>query len=138
MRTRGTVQAPWQAVLQRLLRALREQGFDVRRTFDLQLARQSLRRSEVEPCPHHGTALCSCQYLVLQVSGSSRPPSALVIHGHDRTTTISLLTGATEAAQRMGTTVWEALEHPRTASAVSRSGEHAVVDPGQRGRREHP
>jgi len=64
MRAVVTVQAPWQAVLQRLLRTLREKGFETRRTFDLQLARKLLRGSEEEPSPtmgrHRAAVSTSC------------------------------------------------------------------------------
>lgn len=131
MRTKATVQAPWQAVVRRLLAGLREKGFEVRRTFDLQLARQSLGRREPEPCPHHGAAPCSCQYLVFQISGPGRPLSALVIHGHDRTTTFTFFTGTVEQMDRdTADAVNEALEHLRPmrgAARQARSGQPAAV-----------
>ena len=128
MRTSVTVHAPWQSVLQRLVRTLREKGFETRRTFDLQLARKLLRSSEEEPCPHHGTAPCSCQYLVLQIGGHGRRLSAVVIHGYDRATSITFLAGtAEEERQDMAVAVYEALEHLQMAGETRRrAGGHDV------------
>lgn len=121
MRANVTVHAPWQAVLQQLARTLREKGFETRRTFDLQLARRLLRSGEEEPCPHHGTAPCSCQYLVLHIGGHGRRPSAVVIHGYDRSTNVSFLAGTAEEERLgMASAVYEALEHLQMAAEVRR------------------
>jgi hypothetical protein len=119
MRFGATLNVPWQAVLQQLVRTLRERRFQAQRTFDLQLARRLLTTGEAEPCPHHGTAPCTCQYLVLQIRSADGTSSAVVIHGHDRTTTISFLRGTgEEARQDMASAMYEALEHLQAASTV--------------------
>jgi hypothetical protein len=116
MRTSATVHAPWRVVLQHLLTTLRQRRFQARRTFDLQLARQLLKKGESGLCPRHGAAPCNCQYLVLHVNGPDRAPSVVVIHGHDSMTTISFLTGNSDEARRdMSDAMNEALEHLHTA-----------------------
>jgi hypothetical protein len=116
MRTSATVHAPWRVVLQQLRKTLRQRGFQARRTFDLQLARQVLKKGEADRCPHHGAAPCNCQYLVLQVSGPDRAPSVVVIHGHDSMTAISFLKGNSHEARRdMSDAMNEALGHLHAA-----------------------
>ncbi|MGA2765609.1 MAG: hypothetical protein ABSG17_19850 [Spirochaetia bacterium] len=131
MKISATVHAPWQAALGRLVGMLREKGFHARRTFDLQLARQLLRSGEAELCPHHGTAPCNCQYIVLQITGPGRVPSMVVIHGHDRTTTISFLSSAGEEAKHdILSAVNEALEHLQIADEAERqAARHGKSDP---------
>jgi hypothetical protein len=124
MKISATVHAPWQTVHERLVRKLRDKGFEARRTFDLQLARRLLKSSEEEPCPHHGTAPCNCQYLAMQIIGHDRSPSAVIIHGHDQTTTISFLTGAgEELRQDTAAAVYEALEHLQAFTRRSPGGQ---------------
>ncbi len=60
--------------------ALQEAGFRVETTFDLKTALALLPDC---PCPHHGTALCDCQYIVLIAHPSNGRQETLVIHGHD-------------------------------------------------------
>jgi hypothetical protein len=130
MRISATVHAPWPTALGRLVRTLREKGFEVRRTFDLQLARQLLRSSETEPCPHHGTAPCSCQYLIAQINDPGEGFSAVVIHGHDDITTVSLLAGTDEEMKRdMATASDETLQHLQTVrDAAHRTDGHGASD----------
>lgn len=77
-------------VVNLLTRSLAARGYDVHRSFDLQSARDSLKDPESCPCPHHGTAECTCQYVVLQVSVYEDEPVSLVIHGHDDVTRLSI------------------------------------------------
>ncbi|GMR10833.1 MAG: hypothetical protein BMS9Abin28_1657 [Anaerolineae bacterium] len=69
---------------------LSEAGYQVTRSFDLQAARAELRAPEECPCPHHGSAACTCQYVVLLVNRPREAPATLVIHGHDDQTNVSL------------------------------------------------
>ena len=62
-------------------------GFRVVQTFDLQVAR--LTHADCI-CPHHGTARCNCQMIVLLVYGEHPDPATLVIHGQDAKTWLSL------------------------------------------------
>lgn len=63
-------------------------GLRVANSFNLQSA-----RTAVYPCtcPHHGTADCDCQMVVLLVYGSDSRPATLVAHGHDGQTWLSLI-----------------------------------------------
>ena len=60
----------------------------VAQTFDLQTARVGL---EDCPCPHHGTSACDCQMVVLLVYGEAAEPAALILHGNDGQTWLSLV-----------------------------------------------
>jgi hypothetical protein len=63
-------------------------GFQVMRTFDLQLARASQSQCS---CPHHGTELCDCQMIMLLIYGLQDLPVTLVCHGYDGWTHLSLV-----------------------------------------------
>ncbi len=63
-------------------------GLRIIRSFDL----QSARSAHVEcACPHHGTAECTCQFVVLLVYGHTGAPVTLVAHGQDGFTWFSLV-----------------------------------------------
>jgi hypothetical protein len=64
-------------------------GFHVEQSFDL---RSALALVPTCTCPHHGTALCDCQYNVLLIYGQAQAPATLVVHGHDRQCWIGLAT----------------------------------------------
>ena len=96
MKVQMTVGGPWQPILKQLARQLSDRGFAVQKTFDLQLARQSLGTSGEGVCPQHGSERCTCQYLVLQVGGAWTNTSMLVIHGQDDTTRVLLISAAGE------------------------------------------
>jgi len=115
MRVQMTVAIPWQPILRQLVQRLAERGFVARTTFDLQLARRSLRSNEEVPCPHHGSGRCTCQYLVLQISRHGESPSAVVLHGHDNWTKVALLSAVAENVDEgIATELCEALEHVGT------------------------
>jgi hypothetical protein len=133
MRIQMTVAAPWQTIQRQLIRRLTERGFVPRTTFDLQLARRSLRNNEEVPCPHHGSGRCTCQYLVLQISSHGESPSAAVLHGHGDWTRIVLLSAAVQKSDE-GTAaeLCEALDHVRAREHGNprllhraRTGDHA-------------
>lgn len=65
-----------------------QQGFPVIRTFDFQLARAGQEQCS---CPHHGTALCNCQMVMLLIYGLQDMPLTLVCHGYDGWTHLSLV-----------------------------------------------
>ena len=58
------------------------------RSFDLRSARMAHAECT---CPHHGTAQCTCQFVVLLVYGQGGAPMSLVVHGHDGKTWLSLV-----------------------------------------------
>jgi hypothetical protein len=60
---------------------LHDAGFRIEQSFDL---RSALALIPNCTCPHHGTALCDCQYSVMLVYGpDSSVPITLVTHGRD-------------------------------------------------------
>ena len=64
------------------VRRLEQGGFQAVRTFDLQAAR--LAHLDCS-CPHHGTARCDCQMVVLLVYQGDSAPVTIVAHGTDET-----------------------------------------------------
>ena len=67
---------------------LESAGFQAMRTFDLQAARHAHLDCA---CPHHGTAECDCQMVVLLVYLANHPPASLLIHGSDETCSFFLV-----------------------------------------------
>jgi hypothetical protein len=67
---------------------LEQSRFQTMRTFDLRAAR--LAHLDC-PCPHHGTAQCNCQMVVLLVYQENNPPTSLVIHGSEETSWFYLI-----------------------------------------------
>ena len=74
--------------VERLVEQLRPFGFMVRQTFDLQSARQMAVDC---PCPHHGTANCDCQMVVMLVYHGSHVPITVIAHGYDQHTWFSMV-----------------------------------------------
>lgn len=73
-----------------LTESLIAQGLQVHLSFDLQSARRELADPADCPCPYHGTADCSCQYIVMLVSREGVPPISIVAHGHEDLTHLSV------------------------------------------------
>lgn len=74
---------PSEEVVASITRTLEQKGLRVYRSFDLRTARSA----DVGcTCPHHGTAECDCQMVVLLIYGPEGQPSTLVLHGHDEHT----------------------------------------------------
>jgi len=86
----GTVFRDCDETADLLSRSFAAVGLRVTRSFDLLSARKALRNPEACPCPHHGTAACSCQYIVLLVESETDGPLTLVAHGHDGATHLSM------------------------------------------------
>jgi hypothetical protein len=70
--------------------SLRNAGLQVTPSFDLQSARQSLKNPHACTCPSHGSAQCTCQYVILLVRGQASNPITLIAHGHGSRTFLSL------------------------------------------------
>ena len=81
--------------LHRLTRSLTRSGLRVMETFDLHDARLGLADC---PCPHHGTAACDCQMIVLLIYREAVPPVTLVLHGNDGQTWFSLVNNPAQEA----------------------------------------
>ncbi len=123
MRVQITAAAPWQPILKELARRLASKGFASRETFNLQLARRALRRSDVVECPHHGGELCTCQYLVLRVGRAGQNASAIVLHGNERTTKVALISPAGEKPdEALATEICESVRHWRQQLNSIRAG----------------
>ncbi|MBI3359685.1 MAG: hypothetical protein HY023_01070 [Chloroflexi bacterium] len=60
--------------------ALTRRGFRVVRSFDLRSALTAHADCE---CPHHGTARCTCQFVVMLVYGETGEPVVVTAHSHD-------------------------------------------------------
>ena len=82
-----SVPHPCEETADQLQRLLLQDGFRALQTFDLHDVRPAL---EDCPCPHHGTAECDCQMVVLLIYGKTPEPATLILHGHDGQTWISL------------------------------------------------
>ncbi len=63
-------------------------GLSVLQTFDLQVARHAQTYC---PCPQHGTDQCDCQMQVLLVYQGNRQPVAIVAHGYNGQTELSVV-----------------------------------------------
>jgi hypothetical protein len=63
-------------------------GLSVLPTFNLQKARQA---QTVCHCPHHGTDQCDCQMVVLLVYQGDCEPLALIAHGYEGQTWLSVV-----------------------------------------------
>ncbi|MFQ5401581.1 MAG: hypothetical protein ACE5E7_18540 [Anaerolineae bacterium] len=72
----------------RAIKILQQAGYQVMRSFDLNAARATHADCS---CPHHGTALCDCQMVVLLVYGESGPPVTLTAHSRDGRTQFALV-----------------------------------------------
>lgn len=83
-----TVEGSCEEAVAWVIRQANYSGLLIVRTFDLQVARQP----HVDcPCPHHGTALCDCQMVVLLVYGEAHQPVTLVAHCYEGKTRFSLV-----------------------------------------------
>jgi hypothetical protein len=82
-------------------------GFQTVRTFDLQAAR--LAHLDC-PCPHHGTAQCNCQMVVLLVYQGNSVPVTMVVHGTDKNSWFYLINISQQpVGQQLGRNIEEAL-----------------------------
>jgi len=83
-----TIQANCEEATTQAAQLLSSAGLQVVRSFDLRSARMTHAECT---CPHHGTAECTCQFVVLLVYGQGSAPMSLVVHGHDGQTWLSLV-----------------------------------------------
>jgi hypothetical protein len=82
-----TVNSDCDGIVPVIRRELITAGFRVEQSFDLRSALELVSNCI---CPHHGTALCDCQYNVLLIHGRAQTPASLVVHGHDHQCWITL------------------------------------------------
>jgi hypothetical protein len=76
------------STLRWIRRRLSRRGLRALQTFDLHDARLGIADCS---CPHHGTAQCDCQMVVLLVYGESALPATLILHGNDGQSWLSLV-----------------------------------------------
>ncbi len=69
-------------------------GLYVVRSFDL---RSALTPHVNCDCPHHGTAQCTCQFVVLLIYGEAVAPLVLTLHSHDDRTSAQIVRDAANA-----------------------------------------
>ena len=72
---------------QAAIELLSVRGLHVVRSFDLQAARAGASACN---CPHHGTARCTCSYVVLLVYGAGGPPAVVTAHSCDTRTYLEI------------------------------------------------
>jgi hypothetical protein len=102
-----TVQANCEEATTHTAQLLSSVGLQVVRSFDLRSARMAHAECA---CPHHGTAQCTCQFVVLLVYGRGGAPVTLVVHGHDGQTWLSLVDIPQQPADmRLATKIAQAL-----------------------------
>ena len=87
MQREFTVNQTCDEMVPTIRRELAAAGFRVAQSFDL---RSALTLVPNCTCPHHGTALCDCQYNVLLIYGQAPMPASLIVHGHDHQCWIAL------------------------------------------------
>lgn len=110
-----SVPHPCEETADRLQRRLLQDGFRALQTFDLHDARLALDDC---PCPHHGTAECDCQMVVVLIYGKTREPATLILHGHDGQTWISL---AEQPEQTTDASLVRAIERALTSDGPAGS-----------------
>jgi hypothetical protein len=69
-------------------------GLQVVRSFDLRTAHGAHSAHDGCACPYHGTAECTCQYVVLLVYGESGAPATLTLHGREAQTQVRIVRDA--------------------------------------------
>lgn len=102
-----TVQANCEEATTQTVQLLSGAGLQVVRSFDLRSARMAHAECT---CPHHGTAQCTCQFVVLLVYGQGGAPVTLVAHGHDEQTWLSVVDSPQQPADmKLATQIAQAL-----------------------------
>jgi hypothetical protein len=87
--------------------ALALADLQVATSFDLRMARAAHTECG---CPHHGTASCDCQMVVLLVYGTDACPATLVVHERDGLTYMSLVdTPGQRPSSRLTATIFAVL-----------------------------
>lgn len=90
-----------------ITKALASADLQVATSFNLRTARTAHTECG---CPHHGTADCDCQMVVLLVYGADACPATLVVHERDGHTNMSLVdTPGQRPSSRLTATIFAAL-----------------------------
>ncbi len=98
-----TLASPCEQTISTLISTMALHGIRLERSFDL---RTALHDHPDCPCPHHGTAQCTCQYVVLLAyeQATSRSPVAISLHECDGITRLRV-----DAGPFGGTLSWSLL-----------------------------
>jgi hypothetical protein len=83
-----TIKANSEVVVEILTGVLKSVGFQVVQSFDLQSAKAAHHGCS---CPHHGSALCDCQMVMLILYTKEDEPVRLVAHGNDGITHVGVV-----------------------------------------------
>ena len=111
-----------------ITKALTSADLQVATSFNLRTARAAHTECG---CPHHGTASCDCQMVVLLVYGTDACPATLVVHERDGHTNMSLVdTPGQRPSSRLTATIFAALtldafshhQQAQTTSLISMKG----------------
>jgi hypothetical protein len=90
-----SMEAPCEQAVTAVIQQMSRAGISVLRTFDLQAAR--LPQTDC-PCPHHGTAQCDCQLVILLVYVGDSNPVSLIAHGYEGKTWFSVVNASQKNA----------------------------------------
>jgi hypothetical protein len=102
-----TFDCPSEEAVRWIAEALALADLQAATSFDLRTARAAHTGCS---CPHHGTAACDCQMVVLLVYGRDACPATLVVHGRDGRTYLSLAdTPGQRPTPRLAATIFTAL-----------------------------
>lgn len=82
-----TLECSSREAVQWIIEVLSQADLQVATSFDLRTAREAHTECA---CPHHGTAACDCQLVVLLVYSQDDSPATLVLHGSDGHAYLSL------------------------------------------------
>ena len=82
-----SLDSPYDETLRWVTETLKQARLQIAPSFDLRIARSAHPDC---PCPHHGSAACDCQIVMLLIYGQDDQPATLVIHGSDGRTQLSL------------------------------------------------
>ena len=83
-----TLECPNDKAVRWITDTLKRANLQVATSFDLHTTRPAYTDY---PCPHHGSAACDCQMVVLLVYGADSRPATLVVHSSDGRTWLSLI-----------------------------------------------
>ncbi len=109
-----TLAFPCEQTLSLLTSTMAAHGIRLERSFDL---RSALHDQPDCPCPHHGTAQCTCQYVVLLAyeSAIGTPPAVITAHDCDGITRVR---AATEPGGRLSWPLLAALDEAFTSATA--------------------
>jgi hypothetical protein len=118
------ITADGEAATQSAMDALVRRGFRVVRSFDLRSAVAG--RSQCA-CPHHGTAECTCQYVVLLAYGVTGSPVVITAHSCDLSAELQVIDDPNAPIDpALSDAVFAALTEAAFATAAHQTG--AKVD----------